>query len=157
MLANVLGFNMSQRHLASGDIEIGRAAQDAGWLVRSNDVLADGLKQRFKRRAVGVLGSVAVLQVLAQLAEVNCKCRRGHGPATLTAQLATRQARTALKKESAVAGAWAASISGNKCWNGWTGSSARTTREHFTARPPSKGQPHHRRGAFPTGLDGVRF
>src|ERR1017187_10110968 len=93
VLVHVLGLHVTERHVAPGDIEIGRAAQDARWLVRSNDVLADGLQQRFERRAMGVLGRVAVLEVLAQLGEVDHKLRCGHGPGTVTAQTAARQER----------------------------------------------------------------
>ena len=95
VFTQIFGFDVTERHVASGDIEIGRAAQDASWLVRSNDVLADGLKQRLERRAVRVLGSVAMLQVLAQRGEVDHKLRCGHGPDTLAAQPASRQERKA--------------------------------------------------------------
>ena len=67
IFTNVFGFDMAERHFAFGDVEIGRTTKNSGWFIGGSDSLANQFQEFFERRAMRMLGRVAVSKVFPDL------------------------------------------------------------------------------------------
>ncbi len=76
--SHVLGLDVADGRTGAGDDVIGRPAVHALGLVDGGDVLADGFKEGFESRAVGVFGGAPRRQALLYASQVISENIRGH-------------------------------------------------------------------------------